>query len=105
MVLLGLKKDVLSSDFIWLCAQCYTCSERCPQDVKITDLMNALKNIAVREGYIPDWLKKQVEILKTNTRLLEIGDFENERRQKINLPSIKVSDRTKQDLKTLFETV
>ena len=30
MVLLGMKEKVLSSDLIWLCAMCYTCSFHCP---------------------------------------------------------------------------
>ena len=29
MVLLGMKEEVLKSDFIWLCSTCYTCHERC----------------------------------------------------------------------------
>src|SRR4030042_2617929 len=60
MALLGMKKEVLSSDFIWLCSSCYTCFERCPQDVKIPELMNAIKNIAVREGYILCSSKRQL---------------------------------------------
>ncbi|MDP7264670.1 MAG: 4Fe-4S dicluster domain-containing protein, partial [Candidatus Thermoplasmatota archaeon] len=50
MVLLGMKEEVLSSEFIWLCSGCYSCYERCPRDVKITSLMGAIRNIAVREG-------------------------------------------------------
>ena len=50
MVLLGMRDEVLSSDFIWLCSTCYTCYDRCPQDVHLTDIMTALKNIAMREA-------------------------------------------------------
>lgn len=57
MILLGMRNEVLSSDAIWLCSDCYTCTERCPQDVGITEIMNAVKNIAVREGYILPALK------------------------------------------------
>ena len=42
MVLLGMKEEVLSSEFIWLCSGCYSCYERCPRDVKITSLMGAI---------------------------------------------------------------
>lgn len=31
MALLGMKREVLSSDFIWICSNCYLCYERCPQ--------------------------------------------------------------------------
>ncbi|MBC7261429.1 MAG: 4Fe-4S dicluster domain-containing protein [Chloroflexi bacterium] len=88
MVLLGLREEVLSSDFIWLCSTCYTCHERCPQDVRITELMNALKNIAVREGHIPPAFRAQVDLLRSHGRLIEIGDYDNERRQELGLPAI-----------------
>ncbi len=89
MALLGMKKEVLSSQFIWLCSSCYTCYERCPQDVRIPELMNALKNIAVREGYIPPAIKTQLELLSSSGRLLEISDFENEKRREYGLPMIQ----------------
>ena len=41
LALLGLKDEVLTSQFIWLCTGCFICQERCPQDVRITDLMMA----------------------------------------------------------------
>jgi len=39
---------------VWVCATCYTCQERCPQGVRIADVMRALKNIAVRLGTCGD---------------------------------------------------
>ena len=89
MAILGMKKEVLSSQFIWLCSSCYTCSERCPQDVKIPEMMNAIKNIAVREGYIPPVMKVQLDLLSSFGRLLEITDFENDKRKELNLPLIQ----------------
>ena len=49
----GLKKDVLSSFTIWLCASCYACSVECPKEIKITDLMYALKRRAIEEKAYP----------------------------------------------------
>ena len=89
MALLGMKKEVLSSQFIWLCSSCYTCFERCPQDVKIPELMNAIKNIAVREGHIPPVMKLQLDLLSSFGRLLEVTDFENDRRKELSLPLIQ----------------
>jgi heterodisulfide reductase subunit C len=89
MAILGMKKEVLSSQFIWLCSSCYTCFERCPQDVKIPELMNAIKNIAVREGHIPPVMKLQLDLLSSFGRLLEVTDFENDRRKELNLPLIQ----------------
>lgn len=89
MAILGMKKEVLSSKFIWLCSACYTCFERCPQNVRIPELMNAIKNIAVREGYIPISIKGQFDLLANSGRLLEITDFENEKRKELDLPSLQ----------------
>jgi len=89
MALLGMRKEVLSSQFIWLCSSCYTCFERCPQDVRIPELMNAIKNIAVREGHLPPAMKIQLDLLSSFGRLLEVTDFENEKRKESNLPPVQ----------------
>ena len=100
MAILGLKEEVLSSDFIWLCSACYTCDERCPQDVRITDLMNAIKNIAIREGYVHPSFKRQVELLSEHGRLYEISEFENEKRSEYGLPAIQEQAA---DIQKIFE--
>lgn len=102
MALLGMKKEVLSSQFIWLCSSCYTCFERCPQDVKIPELMNAIKNIAVREGYLPPAMKIQLDLLSSFGRLLEITDFENEKRKESNLPPVQGKT---EDIKKILKKV
>ena len=63
MVLLGMRKEVLSSDTIWFCMQCYNCQGHCPQNVDFADIMKALRSIAVREGYVaPSFVEKVKEI-------------------------------------------
>jgi heterodisulfide reductase subunit C len=49
MIRAGFKEEVLKSDTIWLCASCYLCAARCPKDIKITDIMYALKRISIRD--------------------------------------------------------
>jgi heterodisulfide reductase subunit C len=88
MAVLGLRERVLSSDFIWLCSTCYACYERCPQDVRITELMHAIKNVAVREGYIHPSFRIQVGLIRDHGRLYDISSFENERRTELGLPAI-----------------
>jgi heterodisulfide reductase subunit C len=98
MVVLGMKERVLSSDFIWLCSACYTCQERCPQDVKISDVMNALKNLAVKEGHIHNSFAKRVELVGTRGRLFPIGDFDNAKRKELGLPQIPPKNEEVQKL-------
>lgn len=63
MVLLGLRKEVLSSEVIWFCIQCYSCQAHCPQNVDFADIMKALRSMAVREGYVaPSFLDRVKEI-------------------------------------------
>ncbi len=88
MALLGMRRQVLTSEFVWLCSTCYTCQERCPQDVRIPELMNAIRNIAAREGYVPAAYQQQAELLRDHGRLYEITGFENERREEWGLPPI-----------------
>ena len=50
MVILGQRETVLACQTIWVCAACETCTTRCPNDVKIAELMDCLKEMAVHEG-------------------------------------------------------
>lgn len=50
LVQLGLKEDVLKSETPWLCASCETCATRCPQEVEIPRVMEAIRVIAIREN-------------------------------------------------------
>lgn len=52
-VMMGMKDEVLGSPLLWYCLQCYRCSARCPQDVNFSDVMRALRYMAVREGLAP----------------------------------------------------
>jgi heterodisulfide reductase subunit C len=49
-VVLGQKEKVLNCRTIWICAACETCTTRCPNGVKIAELMDCLKEMAIREG-------------------------------------------------------
>jgi heterodisulfide reductase subunit C len=44
---------ILSSRTIWICASCYGCTIRCPVGIKVTDILYALKRIAMEEGMFP----------------------------------------------------
>ncbi|MFX0021471.1 MAG: CoB--CoM heterodisulfide reductase subunit C [Candidatus Hermodarchaeota archaeon] len=44
--------DVLSDNDIWYCSTCYTCLERCPRKLPITDMIIYLRNLAVQKGFM-----------------------------------------------------
>ncbi len=49
----GFRTDALSSQTIWLCASCYACTVRCPQQIQLTDVMYSLKREAIRHELYP----------------------------------------------------
>ncbi len=53
MVRGGFKDEVLHSRTVWLCTSCYTCQVNCPAGIHITDVMFALKRLALREQAHP----------------------------------------------------
>ena len=88
MVLYGMKEEILESSFIWLCSSCYTCQERCPQGVLITDFMTLLKNMAVKEGHEPSGVKAQMGLIKGQGRIYPLDNFDNKKRKKAGLPPL-----------------
>ena len=50
LVQLGEKETLLGSKAIWLCASCEACSSRCPMDIDVSGVMDALRIVAASEG-------------------------------------------------------
>ena len=49
----GQLETILRSRAIWLCASCYSCTVRCPNGIKVTDTLYALKRIAMSTKIYP----------------------------------------------------
>jgi len=79
MVQFGLREKVLSSHTIWICASCYTCSVRCPNDIDIAKVMDSLRHIALRSGVapaerdIPIFHSVFLDSIKSKGRIHELG--------------------------------
>jgi heterodisulfide reductase subunit C len=50
MIQLGRKRELLTSHDIWVCASCETCGTRCPNEIDVARVMDALRQMAVVEG-------------------------------------------------------
>jgi L-lactate utilization protein LutB len=50
MVKLGARGEVLRSRDVWLCSGCATCATRCPNDIDISAVMDALRQIGIADG-------------------------------------------------------
>jgi len=70
MVILGFKKDVLSTQLPWYCLSCFTCLDRCPQGGDVGEVMFALRNMAVRQGNMPSGVAAQAKSLYETTRVI-----------------------------------
>jgi quinone-modifying oxidoreductase subunit QmoC len=49
----GFREEVLGSHTIWLCTSCYACTVSCPREIKVTDIIYALKRRAIEEKVYP----------------------------------------------------
>ncbi len=76
---MGLKDLVLKSSTIWLCASCETCATRCPNEIEVVQVMDALREAAIREGIeIPErnvlaFHKAFLKVVEKRGRLSEFG--------------------------------
>jgi heterodisulfide reductase subunit C/nitrate reductase gamma subunit len=50
---LGLVEMATGPRMLWDCVTCFQCQEHCPQNVKVTDVLYQLKNLAVKNAYRP----------------------------------------------------
>jgi heterodisulfide reductase subunit C len=72
------KNEVLRSNTIWLCASCYSCTVECPRQIRITDIMYALKQRAIKERVYPKQMpipvlaKEFAKMVSRNGRITEL---------------------------------
>lgn len=66
-VLTGIDNVLVEPD-IWQCATCYNCFEHCTRHIPVTEVIFKLRNMAVREGHMPEPFKFVI------TNLIETGD-------------------------------
>ena len=67
-ILYGNKDETLSEGEIWKCNQCHTCVAHCPQDVRFADIIRALRETAVLEGFAGKELAEKVKEIDIGIR-------------------------------------
>jgi len=78
MIRADMRQEVLKSNTPWFCVSCYYCIVRCPQEVKITDIMYTLKRLAVEarlygDATAPDFSKVFINWVENYGRSFELG--------------------------------
>ncbi|MFX1262231.1 MAG: 4Fe-4S dicluster domain-containing protein [Promethearchaeota archaeon] len=94
MLLFGLQ-EVLDTDMVWLCTTCYTCQERCPQGIEITDIIFGLKNMAFKKKIAPPGYVAARKSLYDNGKLYEPTEWEREDLDLDDVPELNVEDTRK----------
>jgi heterodisulfide reductase subunit C len=82
---LGVPDKVLSSPDLWMCTTCYTCQERCPRGVEITDIVMTMRNIAVERGFMQKQHIRIGSILAKTGHLLPFKEEQMRMREALGL--------------------
>jgi heterodisulfide reductase subunit C len=85
---LGLKEPVLSDKDLWLCTTCYTCLERCPRGVDPTDVILAMRTMAVQSGHMLDRHKLVASLVLKSGHAVPIDDTNRKARANLGLPEV-----------------
>jgi len=72
---LGME-EVLESNTIWICDSCLTCVTRCPKGVDLPRLMEALRQVSLRQGVAKlDLSALPPELVRAVPQLAIVGGF------------------------------
>jgi heterodisulfide reductase subunit C len=95
---------LLKSEELWLCAWCYRCTERCPQGIQPTEVFLLIRNIAAREGLIPENPKAIIREIMRSGRSIAVPEGFDEWRGEYGLPPIgeTISPRAIKEQKKIF---
>jgi heterodisulfide reductase subunit C len=77
---------VLEDPDIWLCTTCYNCFDRCPRDLRVTDAVIELRNLASKRGHVHKNHRKVVDILHKTGHAVPINNEIKELRKNLGLP-------------------
>ena len=88
MAQLGLRERVLKSNTLWLCAACFTCTDRCPQGVEVASVIRVLRNLAADEGIAPAVFKEQALCILNSGYAYKIPELRIKKREIQGLPPL-----------------
>ncbi len=80
--------DVLHDPDLWMCTTCYTCQERCPREIKITDAILAIRTIAVHEGIMLPEHRRVSQLVLEYGHAVPINDAVKEKRVRLGMEAL-----------------
>ncbi|MFQ5711950.1 MAG: 4Fe-4S dicluster domain-containing protein [Candidatus Geothermarchaeales archaeon] len=87
----GGGSKLLSDDLVWLCANCHSCLEKCPQRIGLSHIFVELKNAASMMGNIPTGILDEAKQLMRSGRTTPFTKAAKRRRAELKLPSVPPS--------------
>ncbi|WXG41341.1 MAG: 4Fe-4S dicluster domain-containing protein [Candidatus Freyarchaeum deiterrae] len=87
--LLGRKDRTVDSPDIWFCTVCHNCTEKCPQGVKVSEIIIELKNLSSKEGLFPVHLQEEAKALLEFGMVSPANKAILSRREKLGLPVVE----------------
>ncbi|MCK5562640.1 hypothetical protein KAI30_00580, partial [Candidatus Bathyarchaeota archaeon] len=79
---------VLPSPTLWLCTACFTCTDRCPQDVEVASVLRVLRNLAVKEGHTPRIFIELASNIYETGYAYKIPELRQKKRETVGLPPL-----------------
>lgn len=94
---LGIREKVLESPSLWLCTACFTCTDRCPQDVEVASVLRVLRNLAVKQGQIPRIFPELASNIYETGYVYRIPEMRLRKREVLGLPPLPKASLDKVD--------
>ncbi len=102
------RVTVLSDDALWLCTTCYTCQERCPRGIPITDAILELRRLAVKEGFMRPEHRRVSEMVLECGHAVPLDEETKKKREELGLDpvpdTVQKYPEALEELKTLLKT-
>lgn len=88
----GLEELLAPGSVIWKCSNCYSCYERCPQDVRPIEVILALKNLAHQDKADPTEARAIYETVLNTGRSAPVLAGLDRKRESLGLPPLPQID-------------
>ena len=102
------NRPVLTDEDLWLCTTCYTCQERCPRGIKITDALLELRRLAVRKGLMLPEHRKVSEMVLEYGQAVPLDEETKKKREELGMNPIpdtaQHSPEALEQVRTLLRT-
>jgi heterodisulfide reductase subunit C len=83
---LSKREDKIPKQIIWLCLLCHTCQERCPQDVRPSHVIVALRNKATQDGDVKEHIREELSQICATGWSIPLMSAIAKRRENLGLP-------------------